>query len=67
MKKLIQLVIAFIFIANIGHSQTPTILPVATDEYCPLTEITFTVTVPDLNPNVTSSTNLPLVVRNAFN
>lgn len=48
-------------------SLAQTILPVQTNEYCPLTEITFTVTIPGLNPYVYPSTNSPLVVRNVFN
>ena len=47
--------------------QAQTISPAVTNEYCPSTDITFTVSVPGTSPTVASWTNGPIVVQGAYN
>ncbi|OIR00663.1 hypothetical protein GALL_173550 [mine drainage metagenome] len=62
MKKIVFYIL-LIFIINTAKSQS--ISPLESAQYCPLTNITFTVTIPGSNPVVSSWTNGPIVVQQA--
>ncbi len=44
-----------------------TISPVESTEFCPLVNITFTVTVPGTNPILIPSTNNPIISQSPYN
>ena len=66
-KKLILILVALIVTIS-GIAQTAeSISPDVTTEFCPNTDVTFTVSVPGTNPSVASWTNGPIVVQGVYN
>lgn len=63
-KTLSLLLLLFLFIKG-AFSQT--ISPDPATEFCPGTDITFTVSVPGTNPSVASWINGPIVVQSVYN